>query len=237
MTEQTAEEFWKGRCIDCAHPLHPLKSCHEIVGGSMPGDGPEYCPCAVEMVHMEMALDRLVKIEEAATAWRDASGLFARGITASRLRTALGPPLSPEFFDPEATCQRCGRPNARAWHAPSPLWNAVMRDRETGDDRFGIVCPPCFAEMAVEAGVLTSPVWHFAPHEVDIAALWPTTGRVWDGPSLDFPCLWYDVAARAPAHDIHERCADCGRLPINVRHDAPPTVGGGLAHPFRSSRK
>lgn len=54
---------------------------------------------------------------------------------------------------PEDTCERCGRPNVENWHAPSPLWNAVMREPETGVDRFNVVCPGCFALLVQEKGI------------------------------------------------------------------------------------
>ena len=57
---------------------------------------------------------------------------------------------------PEATCQRCGRPNP-VWFAPNDLWNAVM-----GDER-GIVCPSCFAAQAEDQGDVGSVIWRFAP--------------------------------------------------------------------------
>src|SRR3990167_10028537 len=82
---------------------------------------------------------------------------------------------------PEVTCQRCGRPDAYAWPAPSPLWNAVM-----GDQPWGIVCPPCFAELAEANGFRYT--WHFGPHE-DVSTLWTDAdGREWDADK----CLWVD---------------------------------------------
>ena len=90
---------------------------------------------------------------------------------------------------PESPCQRCGRPNVRSWHAPSPLWNAVMR-RDDGWDRFAVICPPCFAALAdpiigSDAGYV---VWCFRPHDVTL----PTdpAGRVWDAEQ----CLWVDAS-------------------------------------------
>ena len=73
---------------------------------------------------------------------------------------------------PEAQCQRCDGPNVWSWFAPSPLWNAVMRDPETGDDAYGIVCPVCFAELAALKGIGGSVIdglprwtWRFAPDD------------------------------------------------------------------------
>ncbi|MDP9219991.1 MAG: hypothetical protein M3P23_05560 [Actinomycetota bacterium] len=56
---------------------------------------------------------------------------------------------------PEATCRRCGGGNV-TWYAPSPFWNAVMRDEEprTRPEPYnGIVCPTCFCLLAVERGL------------------------------------------------------------------------------------
>lgn len=90
---------------------------------------------------------------------------------------------------PEATCERCRCPNVRRWHAPSPLWNAVMRS--DGADAYGIVCPVCFAELAEARGV-TVESWCFRPHGLDVASLWVDgDGRRWDPDQ----CLWVDAAS------------------------------------------
>ena len=93
---------------------------------------------------------------------------------------------------PERTCQRCGGPNTRTWHAPSPLWNAVMRDPATRADRWQIVCPACFVDLAHERGIEGS--WHFAPHGLDLESIWDDAdGRVWNAER----CRWseYEVEA------------------------------------------
>jgi hypothetical protein len=100
---------------------------------------------------------------------------------------------------PEARCERCGRPNVWSWAAPSPLWNAVMRDPATGQDEFSIVCPPCFAELTALKGLggssfhrLPRWTWRFAPEGVDVANLWvDADGRVWD----DKRWLWVEREA------------------------------------------
>lgn len=56
MTEVTAEEFWAGKCRDCAHPEHRLGACGEIVGGYTE---PEYCPCATELQAMDSHITAL----------------------------------------------------------------------------------------------------------------------------------------------------------------------------------
>lgn len=100
------------------------------------------------------------------------------------IEAASRDPADPEH--PEATCERCGRPNAPTWHAPSPLWNAVLRDPATGADAFSVLCPPCFAELAEARGLRY--YWHFGPH-ADVAALW--TDR--DGRAFDAgQCMWVD---------------------------------------------
>lgn len=85
---------------------------------------------------------------------------------------------------PEAACERCGRPNAGSWHAPSPLWNAVLRD-PSGSDAWDVLCPQCFAELA--DSVLGPQVWCLRPHDLDVAPLWSDAdGRLWDSER----CLW-----------------------------------------------
>lgn len=94
-----------------------------------------------------------------------------------------------ETIHPEATCQRCKGPNLRAWHAPSPLWNAVMRDAEDLELRWSIVCPQCFAALASAKGVLdVTAIWCLRPDQGVIVEL-PThdpDGRRWDPER----CLW-----------------------------------------------
>lgn len=100
---------------------------------------------------------------------------------------------------PEEMCERCQGPNVWSWHAPSPLWNAVLRDPVTGDDRFSIICPPCFAELAEASGVVPAErhTWHFAPEGMNVVSLWADpAGRVWD----DARCLWMEPALGA-THD------------------------------------
>lgn len=92
--------------------------------------------------------------------------------------------MTPGMTHPEDTCERCGGRNLR-WHAPSPLWNAVMRDPATGLDEWSIVCPRCFAALA-EANGIAPPSWHFGP-DADVSHLWEDRdGRRWDPTS----CLW-----------------------------------------------
>lgn len=94
-------------------------------------------------------------------------------------------------FHPEKYCHRCGRRNVHSWSAPSPLWNAVLRDPVTGGDRWGILCPPCFAELAEESILPAKRThWYFQPEGVDIASLWDDRdGRVWNAERQ----LWEEV--------------------------------------------
>lgn len=95
---------------------------------------------------------------------------------------------------PEETCQRCHNQNVYSWHAPSPLWNAVMRDKETGTDVYSVVCPTCFSRLVEEAGIgsftadgASRTIWCFKPHNLKVETLWiDPDGRVWDSSE----CLW-----------------------------------------------
>jgi hypothetical protein len=87
---------------------------------------------------------------------------------------------------PETTCERCGGPNVLSWHAPSPLWNAVLRDPVTREDRWSIICPRCFAELAEESVVGSSAGWHWAPCGEPLPEWDMGDGRIWDPER----CLW-----------------------------------------------
>ncbi len=83
---------------------------------------------------------------------------------------------------PEATCRRCGGPNV-CWYAPSPLWNAVMRDEEprTRPERFsGIVCPTCFCVLTAESGLEVDGFRVDAAKQPAGLSLTTADGRVWD---------------------------------------------------------
>lgn len=132
------------------------------------------------------------------------------------------PDVSFELVDdehPERICKRCGGPNVRAWCAPSPLWNQVMRGGDINNpDRFGgIVCPVCFAALAEEAGVAQR--WRFYAQKVhvELATVTPS-GRVWNEKTW----LWEepeDPAARSetsvePCPAEPHRCPSCGELTV-----------------------
>jgi len=103
----------------------------------------------------------------------------------------FAPPTLVTLGHPEEVCGRCGGPNLWSWHAPSPLWNAVMR-RADGTDEWQIVCPQCFAELAAAKGVIDAmTVWCLRPDSGVIVDL-PSTdadGRRWDPER----CLWRDA--------------------------------------------
>lgn len=87
---------------------------------------------------------------------------------------------------PETVCRRCGGPNV-VWHAPSPLWNAVMRGGSIdGPQEFGeLICPTCFAVLAEERGIATDWRLDAADVHVELETTTPS-GRVWSA-GLD---LW-----------------------------------------------
>lgn len=88
--------------------------------------------------------------------------------------------------DPEDRCQRCLLPNLMSWHAPSPLWNAVMRHPDGAED-YGIVCPRCFAELAEARGVVSRrTVWHVTAEPMPGLPQTSPDGRLWDPDQ----CLW-----------------------------------------------
>ncbi len=113
------------------------------------------------------------------------------------------PPSPSAEPHPEDFCGRCKGSNLTTWHAPSPLWNTVMRDA-TGTEAFdGIVCPRCFGELAREKGVAE----HFCLTTHDPLVPLPTVfgdGRVWDAET----CKWVERS------EPHERSA--GAAPIDA---------------------
>ena len=81
---------------------------------------------------------------------------------------------------PETWCHRCGGPN-RAWYAPSPLWNAVMRGGSIdGPSEFDdLICPTCFMVLAEERGVAET--WRLDARAVHVdLELTTPSGRTWD---------------------------------------------------------
>lgn len=89
---------------------------------------------------------------------------------------------------PELQCRRCGGPN-RSWHAPSPLWNAVMRGGSIdGAWEFDeLICPTCFMVLAEERGVAEA--WRLDARVVHVdLELTTPSGRTWDAETD----LWRD---------------------------------------------
>lgn len=97
-------------------------------------------------------------------------------------------------------CNRCER-DYRMWHAPSPLWNAVMRGGcIDGPWEFSeMICPNCFMEMAEDRGVADGFRVVADNVRVPLQTVTPS-GRVWD----DKRQLWIQpgrsrtVVAHAP---------------------------------------
>lgn len=80
----------------------------------------------------------------------------------------------------ESYCHKCLRPNP-IWSAPSPLWNEVMRGGGmTNEDMYdGVVCPPCFAELAEKAGI-TGKLWRFYAQEIKVPLTFTAGTRAWN---------------------------------------------------------
>lgn len=85
-------------------------------------------------------------------------------------------------------CNRCGGRNV-AWHAPSPLWNLIMRSGSiNGEPLHGdLVCVGCFLELAADAGV--AGLWRVTvtPEPEGMETVTPS-GRVWNPETW----LWED---------------------------------------------
>lgn len=87
------------------------------------------------------------------------------------------------------TCHRCEGANV-IWHAPSPLWNLVMRGNDiNGAPLFDdLVCMPCFVVLAHEAGV--EGIWRLSVDpEPDGLIKTTPSGRTWDADRN----LWVDA--------------------------------------------
>lgn len=102
------------------------------------------------------------------------------------------PAQSGSEVHPETVCRRCGGPNV-SWFAPSPLWNAVMRDGSiNGPQEFDeLICPTCFAVLAEERGVANG--WRLTATRVHVELETVTpSGRVWDAETD----MWRETSAR-----------------------------------------
>jgi hypothetical protein len=85
-------------------------------------------------------------------------------------------------------CHRCGGPNVQ-WHAPSPLWNAVVRGNDIGGEAIfsDMLCPNCFVFVAEMAGVADG--WTLTARNVHVPLQTHTAdGRVWS----DEQQLWVE---------------------------------------------
>lgn len=77
-------------------------------------------------------------------------------------------------------CHRCGAQNP-SWHAPSPLWNAVMRGGSINGESLyeDMVCATCFMTLAEKAGIAA--LWRVRALQVNVPLeLTTPSGRVWD---------------------------------------------------------
>lgn len=126
---------------------------------------------------------------------------------------------SSETAERESVCSRCGGVNPTPWHAPSPLWNAVMR-RDDGLPEYGFCCPRCFIEVAQERGIGGS--WHLGIDGQDYHGQPSPDGRVWDAAR----CLWIEPEPVSPPPvELPQpaKCAECGGDPPltnGIRHDS-----------------
>lgn len=96
---------------------------------------------------------------------------------------ALHPTQTPEFRElvrRESVCEWCLGPNV-VWIAPSPLWNAVVRDDGSinGGEEAAFLCPRCFAVRAEERGIACD--WRLTAQRVAVPLETVTpSGRRWN---------------------------------------------------------
>jgi hypothetical protein len=103
---------------------------------------------------------------------------------------------------PEDSCQRCGGANP-VWTAPSPLWNAVIREGSiNGVETYSVVCPSCFAALAEEQGIAVS-AWRF--YVTPTGRVWNPETWLWDDPALD------GGTATQPDQLRDDHCHQCDR--------------------------
>lgn len=135
----------------------------------------------------------------------------------------------------EDLCQRCDGPNAQNWHAPSPIWNQVMRDA-SGAEKFSIVCPTCFVELAKQEGIDPAS-WCLTMHESERGIIKATH----DGRGYDWvACKWIEKL-QGEAQTCQRRMSEAGpweyKEGIDVWHkrdgeDGPRTCSFcGSVHP------
>lgn len=102
----------------------------------------------------------LVTDIEAIDAFREAlrsEGILRSDAAVQRLLTAaLG-----VAAQPEAVCQRCGRPNI-CWYADNDDWNTAVGTPADPHGHGLILCPVCFV-WAFEARTRRAPCWHVTP--------------------------------------------------------------------------
>jgi len=114
---------------------------------------------------------------------------FRRGELRLQIHTVV-PKKTVDNAHPEDRCECCGGRNM-AWHAPSPIWNQVMRDASGKEKWGGIVCPACFADIAQREGI-DVPSWCLTIHEEDRKQLKACNSglsmRIFDW----IKCLWQE---------------------------------------------
>ncbi len=161
----------------------------------------------------------------------DAHGCDVEGYEHTRPTVAAARAYVPKVIEraasvepAEGRCNHCGGVNPANWHAPSPLWNAVMRAE--GVEEVGFCCPSCFIEVARERGI-DSTAWHLSIDGIDLAALWQDAdGRAWNAET----CLWEasdqsgvadDPRLAVPAKNTIASVAPAeGAAPVPLRPDA-----------------
>jgi len=77
--------------------------------------------------------------------------------------------------DNAEVCMKCGSENI-TWFAPSPLWNAVMRDPYLES----IVCPVCFVKYS-EQKLGKRTAWSLTPEVIDGEEFWIPIEEKLDG--------------------------------------------------------
>lgn len=88
----------------------------------------------------------------------------------------------------EGICERCGC-NYHPWIAPSPLWNAIMREGSINGPWKGceLICPTCFIAEGEASGAATG--WKVIARTVNVELETVTpSGRIWD----DAQDLWVE---------------------------------------------
>lgn len=138
-------------------------------------------------------------------------------------------PGTDEALTGELVCRRCGGSNIWSWHAPAPLWNAVMR--ATGlEDKWQIVCPVCFSQLAEDVGY-REVVWCLTIEDLDLTTLPTPDGFRWDADqhfvdqTKALRCEGWICEAHPQEHWPHEidgkQCGGAGMLCAHSEQQLP----------------